>query len=239
MWGCSIQPEMMDDRMTEVLKGHDHIYARESLTANALRAHGITRITQVPDPAFHLPPEPTILPDGFCGCAVALNLSPMLLRRSDRLLEHFTAAAHLLLARVDTLLLVPHVTMPADNDQYALELLAQQLEPQERARLCWVPENVNAAQRKYLISQCEMLICCRTHASIAGYSTGIPTLVVGYSVKSRGIGKDIGMERWVIPVEDCDVLPQKTEELWAERSAIGAQLKKRCSVLCGAKERSM
>ena len=63
--------------------------------------------------------------------------------------------------------------------------------------------------------------------------------VVGYSVKSRGIGKDIGMERWVIPVEDSDVLPQKTEELWAERSAIGAQLKKRCSVLCGAKERSM
>ena len=38
LWGCSIQPEMMDDRMTEVLKGHDHIYARESLTANALRA---------------------------------------------------------------------------------------------------------------------------------------------------------------------------------------------------------
>ena len=77
------------------------------------------------------------------------------------------------------------------------------------------------------------------HASIAGYSTGIPTLVVGYSIKSKGIGKDIGMERWVIPIEDSDVLPQKTGELWAERSAIGAQLKKRCSVLCGAKERSM
>ena len=220
LWGCSIQPEMIDERMAGVLREHDHIYARESLTAGALRKRGITRITQMPDPAFSLLPEPVALPEGFHGRAAALNLSPMLLRRSNMLLDYFVETTHLLLDRVDTLLFVPHVTMPMDNDQEALELLVQRLSPQECTRICWVPESASAAQRKYLISRCELLVCCRTHASIAGYSSGVPTLVVGYSVKSQGIGKDLEMEHWVVPVESCSVLPQRAGRLWDVREAV-------------------
>lgn len=236
LWGCSIQPEMIDGRMANVLREHDHIYVRESLTAGALRERGVTRITQTADPAFRIPPEPMALPEGFHGCTAALNLSPMLLRRSDALLERFAGAAHLLLERVDTLLLVPHVTMPADNDREALELLAQRLTPQERARLCWVPEGADAAQRKYFISRCELLVCCRTHASIAGYSSCVPTLVVGYSVKSQGLGKDLGMEQWVIPLENCDVLTQKAKELWDARSTVHAQLERDIPLICGTED---
>lgn len=225
LWGCSIQPETIDSRMANVLRDHDHIYARESLTAQALLSHGMTRITQMPDPAFSLPPAPVALPEGFHGHAAALNLSPMLLRRRDSLLDHFAEAARLLLKRADVLLFVPHVTMPMDNDREALELLARRLAPQEQARICWVPEQANAAQRKYLISRCELLICCRTHASIAGYSSGVPVLAIGYSIKSQGIGLDMGMERWVIPVKGCDVLPQRTVELWDARDTVHAQLK--------------
>lgn len=224
LWGCSIQPEMIDGRMTAVLREHDQIYVRESLTASALLEHRVEHIIQRPDPAFHLSPEPATLPEGFRDRVVALNLSPMLLRRSAVLLDHFVETARLLLERVDTLLFVPHVTMPVDNDREALELLAQRLTHQERTRICWVPEDASAAQRKYLISLCEMLICCRTHASIAGYSSGVPTLVVGYSVKSQGIGRDLGMEHWVIPIEACDVLAQRTEELWDVRDKIRTQL---------------
>ena len=48
-----------------------------------------------------------------------------------------------------------------------------------------------------------MFIAARTHASIAAYSTCVPTLVVGYSVKARGIAKDIfgTYENYVIPVQ--------------------------------------
>lgn len=231
LWGCSIQPEMIDGRMERVLREHDHIYARESLTAGALRERGITHVTQTVDPAFRLSPEPMALQGGFYGRAAALNLSPMLLRRSAALLGHFVEVTRLLLERVDTLLLVPHVTMPVDNDQEALQLLVQQLAPQEQARICWVPENANAAQRKYFISSCELLICCRTHASIAGYSSGVPVLVVGYSIKSQGIGLDLGMDRWVIPVECCDALPQRTAELWDARDTVRAQLERKLAVI--------
>ena len=43
----------------------------------------------------------------------------------------------------------------------------------------------------------------RTHATIAAYSTYVPTLVVGYSVKSRGIARDLfgTDEGYVLPVQ--------------------------------------
>ena len=48
------------------------------------------------------------------------------------------------------------------------------------------------------------MIAARTHASIAAYSTGVPTLVTGYSVKARGIAKDIfgDYQGYVCPVQE-------------------------------------
>lgn len=229
LWGCSIQPEGIEQRMLEVLRGHDRIYARESLTANALRERGLGQVVLRRDPAFALLPEPSALPEGFCGRAAAVNLSPLMLRRSGRLLDDFVKAARVLLDRVDTLVLLPHVTMPVDDDQQALNALRERLAPAERARTCTVPGGWNAAQRKYLISRCELLVCCRTHASIAGYSCGVPTLVVGYSVKSQGIGRDLGMERWVLPLERSGELPALTAALWARRDETRAALRRRCA----------
>lgn len=236
LWGCSIQPEMIDGRMEEVLRTHDRIFARESLTAAALRVHGITQVTQMPDPAFLLPAEPVPLPAEFQGRAAAVNLSPLMLRRSGRLLSGFAEAARLLLQKADTLLLLPHVTMPADDDREALEELVHCLSPEERGRICRTPARANAAQRKYLLSRCELLVCCRTHASIAGYASGVPTLVMSYSVKSRGIGLDLGMERWVLPVEDSEKLSARTAELWECRHQIRAHLLEALGGLCCSRE---
>lgn len=224
LWGCSIQPEIIDTRMEAILRAHDCIYARESLTADALREHGVDHVILRRDPAFYLQAEPTTLPKEFRGRVAAINLSPLLLRKSDLVLENFVETAHLLLGKVDTLLLLPHVDMPVDDDQEALEALAERLSSDEQDRICRVPKILNAAQRKYLISRCELLVCCRTHASIAGYSCGVPTLVVGYSVKSQGIGRNLGMERWVLPVEDSEKMAEAAARLWNERAEVRAVL---------------
>lgn len=225
LWCCSIEPGQIDTRMEAVLRGHDQIYARESLTQAALEQHGISQVTRLPDPAFFLTPEPVPLPNGFVpGGTAALNLSPLILRRSEKLLESFAETARFLLSRVRSLLLVSHVTMPADNDCDALGALEQCLSQGERERICRTPENLSAAQLKFLISRCELLVCCRTHASVAGYSTGVPTLVLGYSVKSRGIGADLSMERWVLPAEEGTFLPRLTAALWEERQAVRQKL---------------
>ena len=67
-----------------------------------------------------------------------------------------------------------------------------------------VPDTLTAAQYKSIISRCEMFIGARTHATIAAYSTCVPTLVIGYSVKSKGIAKDIFSDYngLVVPVSE-------------------------------------
>ena len=62
----------------------------------------------------------------------------------------------------------------------------------------------NCKQLKYIISKTKILITARTHASIAGYSTCVPTLVLGYSVKSKGIAKDLfgKYKNYVVPVQE-------------------------------------
>lgn len=225
LWGCSIQPEQIDGRMAEILKEHDSIYARESISGNALRNKGIENITILPDPAFLLNPQPTPLPHGLEGDVAAINVSPLCLRQSETLLNCFVETAALLLKKADTLLLIPHVTMPTDDDRDALTWLARQLPPHALARICWAPSGLNAVQLKYLISKCSLLVCCRTHAAIAGYSTSVPTLAVGYSIKSYGIAADLGMERWVVPCTEGSRLPSAAADLWEARESIQAKLR--------------
>ena len=84
---------------------------------------------------------------------------------------------------------------------------------------------------EYIISKCSFFIGARTHATIAAYSTGVPTLVVGYSVKARGIARDLfGTEDgYVLPVQqlrESDELTRAFVRLYEKRDAIRAHLYK-------------
>ena len=56
-----------------------------------------------------------------------------------------------------------------------------------------------------------IFVGARTHATIAAYSSCVPTLVLGYSVKSRGIARDLfgNEENYVLPVQSL----QEPDEL--------------------------
>ena len=84
---------------------------------------------------------------------------------------------------------------------------------------------------KYIISQCCFFVGARTHATIAAYSSCVPTLVVGYSVKARGLARDIfGTENgYVIPVQKMkseEDLLHVFKPLWNKREEISLYLKK-------------
>ena len=73
-------------------------------------------------------------------------------------------------------------------------------------------QDQNCTQLKDVISRCEVFVGARTHATIAAYSTCVPTLVVGYSVKARGIAKDLfgTDENYVLPVQEL----KEESDLW-------------------------
>jgi polysaccharide pyruvyl transferase WcaK-like protein len=54
-----------------------------------------------------------------------------------------------------------------------------------------VPGNIGARQVKWVISKCRYFIGARTHATVAAFSTGVPTISIAYSKKARGINRDI------------------------------------------------
>ena len=73
-----------------------------------------------------------------------------------------------------------------------------------------------------------MFIGARTHATIAAYSTCVPTLVIGYSVKSKGIAQDIfgTCENYVIPVQQLKEEMELVRSFeWLDENYIGIKNK--------------
>jgi polysaccharide pyruvyl transferase WcaK-like protein len=93
-----------------------------------------------------------------------------------------------------------------------------------------VPRTLNAAQLKYLISKLQFFIGARTHATIAAFSMGIPTISIAYSVKAKGINKDLfGDTRFVLetPKVDKSSLIKALELLEQEEQAVHSLLSER------------
>lgn len=205
LWGCSVEPDAMTGRVLEDLKGYTHIIARESITYNALREHGVSQVSLCPDPAFQLNRVDLPLPEGFIdGNTVGINVSPMILeyeKNAGMTMENYKQLIDYILQCTDMqIALIPHVVWDRTDDRKPLSILYNMYK--ESGRVCML-EDHNAEELKGYIARCRFMVAARTHASIAAYSTQVPTLVVGYSVKARGIARDIFGEddRYVVPVQ--------------------------------------
>ncbi len=206
LWGCSLEEERMKGAMLEDLRRFDLIVARESLTFDALRRCGIERAVLYPDPAFALTVGEPELPDGWRdGNMAGVNISPLILNHEARpgiVMENYARLVRRILAETDlNVALIPHVVWPGNDDRDTLAQLADRF--QGTGRVVTVADAPCEAL-KGAIARCRFLVAARTHASIAAYSTGVPTLVAGYSVKARGIARDLFGE------EDGHVLPVQT-----------------------------
>lgn len=206
LWGCSIDPEAITPAMAEDLKNYDLITVREPLTQAALVKAGVTEnVRSVADPAFLLDVQETALPEGFLpGNTIGLNLSPLILKYTDKKEEalgsFYALVQHILDTTDSVIALIPHVTKKGNSDLEVLKPIYEKF--QSTGRVILVPDQ-NCMQLKYIISRCRLFIGARTHATIAAYSTGVPTLVIGYSVKSRGIATDLfgTDQKYVLPVQ--------------------------------------
>ncbi|MFW5650240.1 MAG: polysaccharide pyruvyl transferase family protein [Acetivibrio ethanolgignens] len=220
LWSCSIDRKCIEEEMIKTFKSYALITAREEVTYQTLVKAGLDNVVRCADVAFLMEPEEIQLPTSFQKKnTVALNISPLLIRREKKegiVLNAIIKTLDFILEETDMqILLLPHVTMPTDNDEQALEEIYKKYrdDRHKRKRFCFCPSAANAAQRKYLISKCRFLITARSHAAIAAYSTGVPSLALGYSDKAKGIAMDFGMDAFVLAVDDL-AENQIIEKLW-------------------------
>lgn len=238
-WGCSIdQKSVEDDYVLADLKKYTYIVARESITYNRLLESGVRheQVLYGGDPAFTLQPEPVELPDCFTEReCIGINLSPLVMSLStskEVLLDNYiNLIKYLLDSTKFNVVLIPHVYYAGDytkEDLLALKKIKDYFPENNRVSL--LDQFYSSKQLKYIISKCRTIIAARTHASIAAYSSNVPTLVLGYSVKAKGIACDLfgSYDNYVLPVQDLDKpndLLEKYKKLESNRHIIVEQLK--------------
>ena len=205
LWGCSVEPSKINNFMKEDLINYDLIIARETLTYDALKNIG-ANVKLYPDPAFQLDKIEKKLPKNFKeNNTVGINISPMVMNKENVLgitIENYIELMKYILENTDmNVVLIPHVIWEDNNDdRKPSKFLYDKFKDTNRVVLI---EDDNCEVLKGYISRCRFFIGARTHSTIAAYSTCVPTLVIGYSVKAKGIAKDIfgTYKNYVLPVQ--------------------------------------
>lgn len=208
LWGCSINPDLLNDPIiAEDISKFDLITARESISYEAIKKVNKNTI-QVSDSAFNLRTVKKSLPKGFENIdIVGLNLSPLAegceSKKGITRENYYGLIEYILSKTTMGILLIPHVLWSHDNDNTLNEFFIKKYGKTGRVKLI---EECNCEELKGYIAQCRFFVGARTHATIAAYSNSIPTLVMGYSVKSKGIAKDLFGEynHYVLPIQQLE-----------------------------------
>lgn len=234
LWGASIGEEDLTADKENNLACFDAIFAREPLTYVLLKNRNIhSKIFQFPDPAFTLEKEELPLPGGWLeNQTVGINISSIVAEKNPALIPALAGLIQYILKNTElAVALIPHVTAFNNNDLPALEALLKEAKAENNGRVFILPGNLNAKQYKGYIARLRYFIGARTHATIAAYTSLVPTIVLGYSVKSRGISEDLfGEDRFVLnanaltSISDCiesfDALREQEDEIKAKLAVV-------------------
>ena len=202
LWGASLFDEINNLELIEDLKKYDLLIIRESLSYNAIKKYiDESKILYAPDPAFSLKTERIKLNSWYKNRKIlGINLSPLTISKDNNSFDEVCEFIDYVLKNTEySICLLPHVVVDDCNDLDILKEIKEKYKDNDKVYL--EKNNYNCSELKYIISTFEMLLAARTHASIAAYSSCVPTLVLGYSVKSKGIAKDIfgTYEEYVLP----------------------------------------
>ncbi len=199
LWGCSIGKENLTPEKINTLLHFDYIYARESLTASLMAEIGCKHVGLFPDPAFILEPQVCQLPPCFSGGkkVIGLNVSNYVVGADNLSATLFGKALKrtidYIVSNTDChVLLIPHVLWQGQDDRIISSVIDGEYKNTGRVSVL-DSGALNYLQIRYVISLCHLFCGGRTHSVISAYSTCVPAIALGYSVKSKGIAKDLNL----------------------------------------------
>ena len=210
LFGASLYEKIENEDLIRDLDLFDVLALRETLSYNALKKYiSEDKLLLIPDSAFSLATEEVEMDKWYKNRKViGLNMSPTVIgkdKSNQRLNDMIKFVEYIIKKTKYSVSLIPHVTIEESNDYETLKKIYEKFKDNDRVFLERTDYNCN--QIKYVISKCKLMIAARTHASIAAYSSCVPTLVLGYSVKSKGIATDLfgTSENYVIPFDKLNI----------------------------------
>lgn len=207
MLPATIDISRINRELIEDLNNYKLIFARESITFEGLKKLNLkARVVFSPDPAFAMKPKKCKLNSIFerksvVGITIGKlaqgkeKYTELVYERTNELIDYILNNTNYGVA------LIPHVNV---NEQLTdIEPLMKIAENYSENDCIEFISEKKADMQKYVIGNCDYIVTLRTHVSIAAYSQSIPTLVLGYSQKSKGIAMDLfdTYENYVVNVE--------------------------------------
>lgn len=231
LWGASIGAEDLSERKLESLRDFDAIFTREPITYELLKENGANdNIYLFSDPAFCMERVEVEPIDGFTReNTLGFNISPLVASGDPRKKEIAEDFLKFIFENTTMkVLLVPHVVEENNNDYDFMKPIFEKFD--HTGRIAILPPDLEARQYKGYIAGTRFFIGARTHSTIAAYSSGVPTIALGYSVKARGIAKDIfGEEKYVLDIKamtNCEELRDEFLKLLENENEIRRELMK-------------
>ncbi len=202
LWGCSVGKENLTKEKIVSLKNFSAVVARESLTQQLFKDLGLKKVFLYPDPAFILKPEVCEIPDYMKdGDIIGINLSNFVgydVSANSMIGANLRNLISYILKHTNMkIVFVPHVLWNGQDDRIICNTLSNEFKNENRIFIL-DSDRYTYTQIRYIISKCTMFIAARTHAAISAYSTCTPTFALGYSVKSRGIANDLGLDEGAV-----------------------------------------
>lgn len=230
IWGASIGPFERGSTFEKEIATHlrnevDLILLREEESRKYLEEIGVTKnVKVVADPAFMMQPETCeglrkYLPSGY----ICINFSDLMAKYvtngdMNTWIQICATIINSLHKEYERLLVfIPHVKSDYAFIQKVVPLVSK------KELLYIVDTNLNAAQMKWIISQAECNVACRTHSTIASFSTSVPTLSLGYSIKSKGLNQQMYRhENYLLYGKEitCDNVNHTFHMLWENKMNI-------------------
>lgn len=229
IWGASVGPfdkmPHYEKYMIEHLKKVTAVFSRGPATIDYLAQKGVLKnVYRVADPAFLLKP---VRPSrkkfnmDIPKEAVGINLSPLMAKYvTSGSLKKWIEHAARIIRRVSEqikrpLFLIYHVTSPHSNDYEFLKNVLVVVGKQKN-EIELIPSGLNAAELKWVIGKMSAFAGARTHSTIAAISSCVPALSFAYSIKAKGISRNIfGHESYCLDPYQLrpDIIAEKMREL--------------------------
>lgn len=240
IWGSSVGPFSKIPTYEKYILKHlqtvTAIFARESQTIEYLSDRGITgNVYRVADPAFLLKPQKPSSPKfsvELLNEGVGINLSPLMAKfiknSDDNRWLHCAAKIIKEISRKTQrpIYLIPHVNNLHSNDhEFLAKIITLVDKTKEKIEL--IPPFLNAAELKWVISKMAVFAGARTHATIASLSSSVPTLSFAYSIKAKGINRDIfGHTKYCLDPDHLipEIVAEKIAELIENSESIKDEL---------------
>ncbi len=221
------------------------VFVREPVSLRLAQAIGLpaARLTLAPDMAFALPAAPReealarlaaagVRANADAGPRVGVTVINRLIRHVDAdVWDRYEAALAEALAgfarsQGATVIFFPQVIGPSEreDDRVAGQRIIAQMALGEQAIL--LEEPAPPALMKAMYAELDLLVGTRMHSAIFALSSGVPTLMIEYLHKVRGLAEMLGLTQWTLNLTEVDAgrLRQTLDALWADREAVRQHL---------------